>query len=199
MTAMILLVAAYIAAQMLADITSLKIALIAGMSIDAGTVIYPITFTLRDLVHKTMGVRAARFLIVTAAAINVFMAGLFWFAAQLPPDMAVGPQDEFATVLAPVWRIVVASIIAEVVAELVDTEVYQLWVDRVGYQKQWGRVLTSNAVSVPLDSALFCSLAFLGTLPGAVVWSIFLTNVLVKVVTTLVSIPAIYAVPERGN
>ncbi|NMC40369.1 MAG: TonB-dependent receptor [Bacteroidales bacterium] len=40
--------AAYIAAQILSDIGSLKIAWVAGFSIDGGTFIYPLTFTLRD-------------------------------------------------------------------------------------------------------------------------------------------------------
>lgn len=193
----IVVAAAYIAAQMMADITSLRIVMIAGMSVDAGTLVYPFTFTLRDLMHKTLGIQAARVLIFTAAAINLLMAALFWIAAQLPADMSVGPQVEFAAVLAPVWRIVFASILAEVVAELVDTEAYQQWVNRVGYKHQWGRVLASNAVSVPLDSAVFCVVAFWGTMPGAVVLSIFWANVLIKGITTLVSIPLIYAVPER--
>jgi len=54
---------AYIAAQMLADVTSLKIVLFLGMSMDAGTFVYAITFTLRDLVHKTVGWKEADLLV----------------------------------------------------------------------------------------------------------------------------------------
>jgi len=189
--------AAYVAAQMLADITSLKIVVFMGLSMDAGTFVYPITFTLRDLVHKTAGARAARALIVTAAVINLVMAALFWMVARLPGDPAVGAQTEFATVLAPVWRIVMASIVAEVMAELIDTEIYRLWVQRVTRRHQWARVLTSNAVSVPLDSLVFAWGAFGGQMAASVVWSIVLANVLLKGATTLVSLPLIYAVPER--
>jgi len=127
----ILVTSAYIAAQMLADVTSLKIAKVGGFSIDAGTFVYPLTFTLRDLVHKTVGAAGARLLIFTAAAINLIMALLFAFTAALPPDPSWPLQDAYAAVLAPVWRVVIASIVAEVVAELVDTEVYRLWVERV--------------------------------------------------------------------
>ena len=67
----ILVVAAYVAAQMLSDVLSLKIALVAGFSIDAGTFVYPFTFTLRDLVHKLLGRPAARAVIVTAASTHV--------------------------------------------------------------------------------------------------------------------------------
>ncbi|MHC4464890.1 MAG: queuosine precursor transporter [Planctomycetota bacterium] len=193
----IAVVVAYVAAQMLADVASLKIVLVAGMSIDAGTFVYPFTFTLRDLVHKTVGIKGARFLIFIAALVNIVMAGLFWLASQLPADLEVGPQAEFATVLAPVWRIVAASIVAEVLSELIDTEAYRLWVERVTHKYQWARVLISNAVSVPLDSAVFCALAFYGTMPDSVVWSIFVSNVLIKGAVTLLSLPGIYLVKER--
>ena len=194
----ILVVAAYTAAQMLSDVLSLKIALVAGFSIDAGTFVYPFTFTLRDLVHKQLGRAAARAVIVAAAVVNLLMAGMFAFAAWLPPDPTWSLQREFAAVLTPVWRIVVASIVAEIVSEFTDTEVYHLWVTRVTRRYQWARVLVSNSISLPLDSLIFCWGAFGGQLPAATVWSIFWANILVKGVVTLLSLPGIYLVPEGG-
>ncbi|MGJ3239402.1 MAG: queuosine precursor transporter [Anaerolineae bacterium] len=187
----------YVSAQIFADITSLRILLLAGFSIDGGTLIYPFTFTLRDIVHKVAGAAIARTLIILAAVVNLLMAGLFWLVSILPPDLEVGEQSEFALVLAPVFRIVLASITAEVISELIDTEVYQLWVKRFRERWQWGRVLVSNAVSVPIDSAIFVMIAFWGVLPAEVVWSIFLANVLVKGAVTLISIPGIYTVKDR--
>lgn len=198
MTRVLIVAAAYVAAQMLADISSLKIVSIMGLAMDAGTFVYPITFTLRDLVHKAVGARGARILIISAAVINLFMAGLFAFVAHLPGDPSVGPQQAFGQVLSPVWRITVASIVAEVASELVDTEIYRLWVQRVTERYQWLRVLTSNGISVPLDSLLFAWIAFGGTQPRAVVWSIVASNVIVKMATTLLSLPLIYAVPEEA-
>jgi len=195
----ILVIAAYIAAQMLSDVMSLKIALVLTFSIDAGTFIYPFTFTLRDLVHKQLGRSAARTVIVAAGVINLMMAGLFAFAAWLPPDPAWPLQREFAAVLTPVWRIVIASILAELASEFADTEIYHLWVSRITRRYQWMRVLTSNAISIPLDSLIFCWGAFGGALPAATVWSIFWANVLVKGVVTLVSLPGIYLVPGRDK
>lgn len=189
--------AAYIAFQMMADIASLRIVLVAGFSVDAGTFVYPFTFTLRDLVHKTAGLKAARALIITAAVINLVMAGLFWLTSILPADLTVGPQEAFGKVLSPVWRIVIASIIAEVISELIDTEGYRLWVEKVTQRYQWARVLVSNSVSIPVDSLIFVWLAFGGTMPVAVVWSIFVSNLIVKGATTLVSLPGIYLVKER--
>jgi uncharacterized integral membrane protein (TIGR00697 family) len=200
MNAVVIVSAAYIAAQMMADIASLRIVSLFGFSVDAGTLIYPFTFTLRDLVHKVAGIKAARVLILTAAVINILMALLFWITSILPADLEVGPQLEFGKVLSPVWRIVFASITAEVIAELIDTEGYRLWVERVTERYQWMRVLVSNAISVPLDSLVFAWLAFGGSMPTSVVWSIVAANILIKGLVTLVSLPGIYLVKgERGD
>jgi uncharacterized integral membrane protein (TIGR00697 family) len=194
-SAVALLAAAYVGAQILADVSSLRLVDVFGRALDGGTFIYPITFTLRDLVHKLAGPRVARVLIVAAAAINLFMAGLFWFVARLPLVADSGAQSElFADVLAPVWRIVVASIVAEVISELIDTEVYASWVRRYGARRQWGRVLASNTVALPIDSVIFATIAFAGTVPGSVVWEIIWLNVVFKGVVTVASIPLIYAV-----
>ena len=198
-TSAIVVISVYIAAQLLSDIGSLKIAWIAGFSVDAGTFIYPLTFTIRDLIHKRLGKAAARTVIILAAVINLFMVVFFQFAAWLPQDPSWGLGKEFATILGPVWRIVIASIMAEIISELIDTEVYHFWVNRITRKHQWARVLTSNAVSIPIDSLIFCWGAFGLALPHSTVWSIFLANVIIKGAVTIVSLPAIYLVKENDN
>ena len=193
----IVVISFYIAAQLLSDIASLKITLIAGFSMDAGTFIYPLTFTIRDLVHKRLGKQVARKVIILAAGINLFMALFFQFTAWLPQDPSWGLGREFAAVLGPVWRIVIASIVAEVISELIDTEIYHLWQNRITEKLQWMRVLSSNAVSIPVDSLIFCWGAFGFALPHDVVWSIFFANIIVKGAVTVVSLPAIYLVKEK--
>lgn len=195
-TAVAVVSGCYVAAQMLSDIGSLRILLIFGLSVDGGTLVYPLTFTLRDMVHKVAGIRTARALIVAAALINIVMAIVFWAIGTLPPDPMVGTQDAFVAVLAPVWRIVIASIIAEVVSEILDGEVYQKWVDKHGHSRQWARVLVSNTISLPVDSVLFAVLAFAGTMPWSVVMSIVVANVVLKFMFTLLGMPLIYAVKE---
>ena len=193
----IIVISLYIAAQLLSDIASLKITLIAGFSMDAGTFIYPLTFTIRDLIHKRLGKLAARKIIILAAGIHLFMALFFHFIAWLPQDPTWGLAKEFSAILGPVWRIVIASIIAEVFSELIDTEIYHLWQSRITKKYHWMRVLSSNAVSIPIDSLIFCWGAFGFLLPHDVVWSIFFANVIVKGAVTIVSLPAIYLVKEK--
>jgi hypothetical protein len=196
--AAVIIVASYIAAQMLSDIASLKIGVVFGLAVDMGTFIYPITFTLRDLAHKLLGKRNAQTLVVSAGVINLLMAGYLWWVASVPSDPSWGLGQEFSAILAPVWRIVLASIAAEVISELVDTEIYHWFVTRVTTRYQWLRVLLSNGVSIPIDSLIFSVGAFGGLLPWAVVWQIFTFNMLIKFAMTLVSLPMIYLIPDRS-
>ncbi len=207
--AAVILAGTYVAAQMLADIGSLKIALVASLAVDAGTFVYPITFTLRDMIHKRLGKSAARTVILLAAAVNLCMAGFLWLVSLLPPEASwalwegagVTTNEAFARVLAPAWTIVLSSIAAEVASELIDTEVYHLWTARVTGRFQWTRVLASNAVSIPVDSLIFswCAFGWGFGMPAAQVWEIFWFNVAVKGAVTLLSLPGIYLVRESGG
>ncbi|MCX7984170.1 MAG: queuosine precursor transporter [Bacteroidetes bacterium] len=193
----VIVISAYLATQMLSNITSLKIILFFGYSMDAGTLIYPLTFTIRDLVHKLLGKKVAQTVIIVSAVVNLCMAVLLWTVSIIPGDPSVGPQTAFAEVLSPVWRLVFASILAMVLSELVDTEVYHQWVCRVGMKHQWARVLVSNSISIPLDSVLFAWFAFGGVHSSAVVWGIVISNIGVKAISTFISMPLIYTVPEK--
>lgn len=187
----------YLASTMIANVASLRIVEVWGWSLDAGTFIYPITFTLRDLIHKVAGKAAARAAIFAGAGVNLLMAGYFWLTAQMHPDMLVGPQEEWVKVLGPQWRIVFASIIAMIIAELIDTAVYGKWVEKFKHKYQWGRVLSSNAISSPLDSLVFTLIAFYGIVPNAVLFSIFWSMVWIKLATSVVTLPMIYGIRPK--
>lgn len=193
----VIVVAAYIAAQMLSDIASLKIGVVGGLAVDMGTFIYPITFTLRDVVHKILGKNNTRILIITAGIINLFMSAYLLWTTKVPGDPFWGLNDEYAAILAPVWRIVIASIVAELISELLDTEIYHWFVTKITKRYQWARVLVSNSVSVPIDNLIFAVGAFAYNLPWSVVWEIFLINLIVKYGITLVSLPLIYITPKE--
>jgi uncharacterized integral membrane protein (TIGR00697 family) len=195
----IIVCAIYVSAQLLANIASLQIVVFAGLSFDAGTFIYPITFTLRDLAHKVLGLKGVRVLIITAVAINLFMAVFFWFISILQPDTTAGSSEIWGKILSPVWRITIASVLSQLISELTDTEVYRVWVERITRRYQWMRVLVSNSISVPLDSLAFSFMAFYGTMPVESVWGIFWANVIIKVLVTVVSLPFIYLVKERKS
>ncbi|HEX5365919.1 MAG TPA: queuosine precursor transporter [Acidimicrobiales bacterium] len=199
-------VGAYVGAQVVANVASVKIGSVLGRAVDMGTFVYPVTFTLRDVVHKALGRRLARTVVVTAAGVNLFLAAYLQWAVRVRPDASYASGDEFRAVLGPVWRIVVASVVAQVASELVDTEVYHWFVTRVTTRHQWARVAVSNAVSVPLDNAVFAvgafgALPFLAgnaaTLPWPAVWDVFVVNLAVKAAVSAASLPLIYLSPDR--
>lgn len=194
----VFVIAAYIGAQILSDIASLKIGVVAGIAVDMGTFLYPVTFTLRDMAHKTIGKRATQTLIWAAAGVNVFAAFYLWWVSSVSGDASWGLDVAWDAVFNAtlLGRIVIASIVAEVISELVDTELYHWFVTRVTRQYQWARVLVSNSVSVPVDNLIFAVGAFGGVLPWEVVWQIFAFNLVLKYAVTVVSMPMVYAVPD---
>ena len=202
-------VAVYVGAQLISQITSLKIGTVAGRAVDMGTYIYPITFTLRDVIHKAAGRRAARVVVLSSAGINLFMAAYLAWVSAAPSDPSFSLGAEFSLVLGPLWRIVIASILAMVCSELIDTEVYHWWVTKITTRYQWLRVLVSNAVSIPIDNLIFAlgafaALPFLSahqqaiSLPWHAVWDIFIVNMVIKGLVSVGSLPLIYVIPDRN-
>ena len=188
----VMIIAAYIGVQMISDIASLQVVAFFGLALDAGTFIYPLSFTLRDIAHRILGKARVRWVVISAAAINVLMAVYFYLVSLLPISDSGGGSPAWTQVLTPVWRITAASILAELVSELIDTEIYSLYIRKYQARNKWARVLLSNAVSIPVDSVLFAFVAFYGLIPTGAVWQIFLGNVVIKFVVTLFSIPLIY-------
>ncbi len=187
--------ALYVASQVSANIMSTKIVMLPWMnlSVDGGTIIYPLTFTVRDFVHKTWGKHNARQLVVVAALLNVLIAALFWIVGKLPADPTWGLQASYEQILMPIGRIVFASIIAQVIAELIDTEIFSFIYKRLN---DVVGALSSNFVGLVVDSIVFSLIAFIGVLPASTVVSIIIANILIKTVVSFLSAPFIRLIPR---
>ena len=186
----------YVVIGMLSNISSLRIIKVLGISMDAGTLLYPLTFTLRDLIHKKSDKKTALHIVYIGVVMNLLMFIVFFIVSKLPADMLVGEQKEFGQVLVGSWRIVLASIVAMFISEVVDSEIYQ-WYAYKFKKYQFMRVLTSNFISVPLDSIIVTVIAFYGVMPNSVLISITLVNIAIKYIITLVTVPSIYLVKEK--
>jgi uncharacterized PurR-regulated membrane protein YhhQ (DUF165 family) len=115
--------------------------------VSVGTLVFGITFTQRDRVHRYG--RKPVYLMILVAAVGMVLESAF---------------------LGVEWRIITASFIAIVISESADTEVYQKLLKRPWLQ----RVIGSNLISIPLDSLLFNVIAFAGVFrPGMLVAIIF--------------------------
>jgi len=186
----------YLAFQIFSDILALKQIEVGWLTLSPVFFIYPLTFTFRDMMHKVMGKQVSRIVIVTALVLNFVMLGLFRiYVSTAPAEGSAAVQGAVETVFGSVWRIVLASITAEFISEMVDTEVYQRWVNKFGEKHQWGRVLFSNMIAGPIDIIAFKVVAFAGIWPTAMLFSNLRTEFLFRFVLAAVSIPFIYLVP----
>lgn len=189
----------YVLVQVLSNIASSKIAFVFNLAVDGGTFLYPLAFTLRDLVHKRLGKKTTLNLIFISAIINIFTPFFFYFVVALPADTAWNFNQDFNNVLSPILRISLASIVAGTISELIDTQVYHIFVTKITKKFQWLRVLISNAFSIPIDTLIFVVMAFLGVLDIPIIIDIFIFNFVVKYAVSVFSVPLIYIVPEREN
>ena len=148
-----------------------------------------LTFTWRDLIHKQLGQKAAVTTIWLSAAVNLLAALYFQLVVLLPAqtDWAnSGGQIAWEFLFSLQMRIVLASILTALIAELIDTKVYQLWT-RGGREKwpQWTRVFASNSVSIPVDSLIFPIIAFAGVVGAEGLQQMVWTNIIVKAIVTI--------------
>lgn len=153
----------YILATLAANYTADKfIALPFFGLISIGTLFFGFTFTQRDRVHRH-GRRAVYLMIAVAAILNVVQSSL----------------------LGVPWRIILASFLAIILAELADTEVYQRFIER-----PWlARVAASNSVSIPIDTILFTLVAFAGVegFPPITLAAIIFGDIVLKAVISMLA------------
>jgi uncharacterized PurR-regulated membrane protein YhhQ (DUF165 family) len=135
--------------------------------VSVGTLVFGVTFTQRDRVHR-FGRRPV-YRMIGIAAVGMVLESLF---------------------LGVAWRIIAASFIAIVLSETVDTEVYHKLLRRSWMR----RVIGSNLISIPLDSILFNLIAFGGVFKPGMLAAIIFGEILAKFATGTVA--ALWRTPD---
>ena len=198
--AAVILSGLYLFFSLAGNIAATKVTYFGGLVMDAGF-IYSLTFTWRDLIHKQLGQKAAITTIWLSGAINLLAALYFQLVVMMPAQTdwaSAGGQTAWEFLFSLQMRIVLASILTALVAELIDTKVYQLWTKsgREGWP-QWTRVFASNSISIPVDSLMFPIIAFAGVLGIEALQQMVWTNIIVKALVTALVFWTIYLVPEK--
>jgi uncharacterized integral membrane protein (TIGR00697 family) len=189
-----LLIALYVACELIANISAGRPLEIWGIQAPGGVFIYALTFTLIDLINERLGKTRARHVVIGAFAANLLLALYSTLVLSLPAPPYFTRQDAFAAVLGATPRIITASLLAYLVSTWIDVEIFAAWKAHIG-GSAWVRVLTSNTLSTGIDSVLFVTIAFGGTLP---LLPLITGQYLIKMVVTLVSLPLISAVRFLG-
>lgn len=202
----VFIVGAYVACQLIADVAATKFIEIRGIVMPGGTLIFALSFTMRDVVHKRLGKEWARAAIVSAAGLNLLLAAYIYLVSSIPSPVFFQYGEAWNGIFAIVPAITIASIVAELVSTLVDTEVYQFWKTKFPAFPQWSRVLASNVVSLPIDTLVFSVLGFvllpmvLGGDPmpfAAALARVVSGQAIYKLAVTFISMPLIYGVSDN--
>lgn len=196
----IILGSSYIFCSLIGNISATKVTYLGNLVMDAGF-IYALTFTIRDLIHKNLGKQIALTTIWLSGVLNVIAVLYFQLVLVLPAEsswLESGGQRAWEFIFGLQMRIFIASVLVQIIAELIDTHIYQKWTNGIGAKlPQWTRVVVSNSISIPVDSILFPILAFSGIVSTISLWQMFYTNIIIKAIMTGGFFWLIYVVPTN--
>ena len=165
-----------------------------GLSTTAGNVLYASVFLVTDILSEKYGKKAAR-----NAVLYSFSVMLLWmFGSQLillfTPNANDYISDSLKVVFSLVPRITIASLAGFICSQNIDVFLYHLIWRKTGNDssKLWLRNNGSTLVSQAVDTVIFTFLAFWGTYPSEVFFSILITTYLFKAMVAIIDTPFVY-------
>lgn len=175
-------------------------------NLTAGAVIWPVVFITSDLINEYFGKPGVKRISYLAAVFIAYSFLIIFLAMNLPPaqwwldannkDSAGNFFDmnfAFNKILGQGQRIIVASLAAFLLGQLVDVFVFQKLRKITGSKMLWLRATGSTLVSQFIDSFVVLYLAFTGIFSNEQIMAIGITNYLYKFVVAILLTPLIYA------
>lgn len=161
-------------------ITSKQMLFPFGITMTGAIMIFPVTYILSDLFSEVYGYRWSRVTCYLGFAMNLLMVVIFTIAINTPAPSYWQNQEAFQTVLGSTPRIVASSLVAFVIGDWANDNVFKKMKRKHPNSiKGFGaRAILSSLVGEMVDCAVFIPLAFFGTMP--------LKNMLVMMVTQVV-------------
>jgi uncharacterized integral membrane protein (TIGR00697 family) len=160
----------------------------------AGILFFPLGYVIGDVLTEVYGYARARRVIWAGFAALLFMAFMSWVVVALPPAPGWPGQAAYESVFGQVWRIVFASITAFWAGEFINSYVMARMKIWTSGKHLWSRTIGSTVVGQGIDSIIFYPLAFGGIWSNEQVFSVMLTNWLLKVGWEVVLTPVTYGV-----
>lgn len=159
----------------------------------AAIIIFPLSYIFGDILTEVYGYRQARRVIWLGFLCNLIAVIAFWVAGQLP-SLDTEVQAAYGRIFNYVPRILVASFAAYLVGEFANSFVLAKMKIRTKGRFLWTRTIGSTILGQGLDASVFIAIAFIGTLPGAIVGSMIITHWLAKTLYEVAATPFTYAV-----
>jgi queuosine precursor transporter len=172
-------------------------------NLTAGVLIWPVVFITTDLINEYFGKPGVKRISYLTAGLILYAFIVVFFAMQLPPaDWWIIQKDAngndvnmsiaFNKVLGQGQRIIIGSLSAFLLGQLVDVFVFQRLRQATGSKMLWLRATGSTLVSQLVDSFVVLFIAFYGVFPTQQIVAIGITNYIYKFAVALLLTPVIY-------
>ena len=186
--------ALFVTCLLTANVIAAKLIVVGGLVLTAGIVIFPLSYVLGDVLTEVWGYAAARRVIWLGFACNAVMVLAIWLGGELPAAPFGASQYAYDEVLGLAPRILAASFVAYLVGEFANAFVLAKLKIATGGRWLWVRTIGSTVVGQALDSAVFVTLAFAGSMPGPALAGVVVGQWIFKVVYEAAGTPIVYAV-----
>jgi uncharacterized integral membrane protein (TIGR00697 family) len=146
-----------------AKIAQIDAPLFGVLTFGAGVLFFPISYVFGDVLTEVYGYARSRRVIWAGFAALAFASLMAWVIVQLPPAPFWHNQPAYEVAFGSTWRIALASLVAFVCGEFVNSFVLakmKIWTEG---RWLWTRTIGSTIFGEGVDSLLFYPLAFYGT------------------------------------
>jgi len=190
----LLVTAGFLTCLITANITGVKLVEVRGWVVPAGIVVFPISYIFGDVLTEVYGYAQARRVIWLGFFCNLLAVVAIWIGQILPPAPFWDGQAAYERILGYTPRLLAASFLAYLFGEFTNAYVLARMKVLTRGRWLWMRTIGSTLVGQAVDSLLFLTLAFAGTIPTSALLRAFLTQWLAKSLYEAMATPATYAI-----
>jgi queuosine precursor transporter len=184
----------FVSVLLVSNIASTKILDLGLFIFDGGTLLFPLSYIFGDILTEVYGYKKARKVIWTGFGAALMMSAVLWTVGMLPPAAGWENQQAYETILGVVPRIVIASLIAYFAGEFSNSYIMAKMKIKSKGKSLWKRTIGSTLVGEGIDTMLFATIAFFGTMPTEIFIALIVSNYVFKVGIEILFTPATYAI-----
>lgn len=192
----VILAGIFITNAVVAELIGGKLIQIGPFVMSIGILPWPIVFLTTDLINEYFGEKGVKKLSIITACLIAYAFIILLLAITIPAAKGISPvnDEQFQAVFGQSMWIIVGSIIAFLVSQLIDVTVFWFFKKKTGNQKIWLRTTGSTIISQLFDSFIVLGIAF--WLPGKINFNTFISSALTgytfKLCVAVVLTPLIY-------
>ena len=179
----------FVMTLIVSNIASIKVVAIGPLVFDAGTILFPLSYIVGDIVTEVYGYRKMRSLLYVGVVSLILTMTTFWVVQILPASPDWPNQVAYESILGVVWRIVLASVTALFLGEIMNAYVMARMKVRSKGKNLWVRMISSSVVGSAIDTVVFSTVAFLGTMSFGALAQLMATVFLIKITTEVIVSP----------